>query len=206
MSTYPRLHVRHRRKVLWCFLVLFFYSTRHLGSFVVPQNGFPLKGGSRNVQIGRLTVNVVGADAADGSWNPAEQAALVSNSGLEDEWGSYNMTFWENGHCDLVLTGFGRGDLVDRMCTEARDIIAGFDQDLECRCLADVRRALGSSPMAFARAVSFLRETGPRWKRATIVAPKPIAAIFDVAIRVARIEGVRFFGDRESAQAWISDS
>jgi len=129
---------------------------------------------------------------------------LVAQRYYSDAWGSYNMTWSRDGTCDLELTGFGTTKLVQRMCREAAEIIARFDPSLELRALADMRRGFGCSPGAFSSATSFLRETGPRWVRAVVVAPGPVAAIADLSMRVARIQGVRFVGNKDSADVRLS--
>merc|ERR1712008_354486 len=106
--------------------------------------------------------------------------------------------------CDLELKGFGTTELEQRMCKEADQIVARFDPSLEIQASADMRHGLGCSPVAFNSVTRFLPATGARWVRAVVVAAGPIAAIADLSMRVARIQGVRFVGDKDSAGARLS--
>eukprot|EP00930_Biecheleria_cincta_P002881 TRINITY_DN103856_c0_g1_i1.p1 TRINITY_DN103856_c0_g1~~TRINITY_DN103856_c0_g1_i1.p1 ORF type:complete len:201 (-),score=27.77 TRINITY_DN103856_c0_g1_i1:209-811(-) len=135
--------------------------------------------------------------------NLEETCKVVKQQYFKDNWGSYNMTFWEGGRCDLELKGFGTTELVKRMCDDADEAVAEYGRDVACVAFTDMQRAIGSSPLAISRATRFLRETGPRWKRACIVAPGPIAAICDFALKIARIQGVRFFSDADTAKTWF---
>merc|ERR1719360_147586 len=123
--------------------------------------------------------------------------SVVAQTYYADAWGSYNMTWSKDGRCHLELKGFGTTELVRRMCDEADEVVSRFDPNLELRALADMRRGLGCSPFAFSRSTRLLRETGPRWVQALVVAPGPIASIADLSMRLARIQGVRFFGDKD---------
>jgi hypothetical protein len=129
---------------------------------------------------------------------------IVAQSYYSDAWGSYNMTWSKDGRCDLELRGFGTTELVRRMCNEADKIISRFDPSLKLRALVDMRRGLGSSPFAFSRATRLLRENGPRAVRTVVVAPRPIAAIADLSMRTARIQGVRFLGDKDNVDLCLS--
>ncbi|CAK0857860.1 unnamed protein product [Prorocentrum cordatum] len=113
------------------------------------------------------------------------------------------MQFWDDGLIVAEVSGFGTAPLLDALGAGVAEAMVRVPE-VECRGLADMRHGVGSTPGCVASMVSFLKEHGARISRAAIVAPWPLAGLARLAVRMADQQGVQFFGDRESAQQWLS--
>lgn len=136
----------------------------------------------------------------------AGKIALIGRASLNARTGSATLALWDNGRLDVELSGWGSAGLVEDLCDNASSIIGKLDKDVPIRALLDMRRGVGSPPLAVQRPIRFLKEDGYRIVRGAIIASWPIAQFARFAVSVAGQTGVAFFSDVESAEVWLRRS